>query len=77
MAKRRRLTPADPDSFTPPMVLETKAYLRPGITPPPIAQVAGDASMTAALAEVSEVLATARAEGRLVQRLSLTAIDTG
>jgi ParB family transcriptional regulator, chromosome partitioning protein len=77
MAKRKRLTPADPDSFTPPMVLETKAYLRPGITPPPIAQVAGDASTTAALAEVSEVLATARAEGRLVQRLALTSIDAG
>jgi ParB family transcriptional regulator, chromosome partitioning protein len=77
MAKRRRLTPADLNAFTPPVALETKAYLRPGITPPPIAQVAGDASTTAALAEVSQVLATARAEGRLVQRLALTAIDTG
>jgi len=77
MAKRKRLTPADPDFAGLPLALETKAYLRPGITPPPIAQVAGDASTTAALAEVSEVLTTARAEGRLVQRLPLTSIDAG
>ena len=75
MAKRKRLTPAQPDHLSTPLALEAKTYLRPGITPPPIAQVAGDASTTAALAEVSAVLASARAEGRLLQLLPLTAID--
>ena len=77
MAKRKRLTPAQPEYISQPAELETKAYLRPGITPPPIAQVAGDASTTAALAEVSAALASARAEGRLLQRLPLGAIDAG
>lgn len=76
MAKRKRLTPAQPDHIPTPPALEAKSYLRPGISPPPIAQVAGDASTTAALAEVSAALASARAEGRLLQLLALTAIDT-
>ncbi|MDB5661587.1 MAG: hypothetical protein JWS10_4202 [Cypionkella sp.] len=77
MAKRKRLTPAQPDYTTTPLPLETKAYLRPGISPPPIAQVAGDASATAALAEVSAALASARSEGRLLHRLPLSTIDMG
>lgn len=77
MAKRKRLTPAQPDYISQPVALEAKAHLRPGISPPPIAQVAGDASATAALAEVSATLAAARAEGRLLQRLPLGAIDAG
>jgi ParB-like chromosome segregation protein Spo0J len=42
---------------------------------PPIASVAGDASASAALAEVSGALASARDEGRLVQRIPLGEID--
>lgn len=78
MAKRKRLTPADPDYLTPPPVLETKAWLRPGLPEgaAPIAQVAGEASAAAALAEVAATLTAARDEGRLVQRLPLAAIET-
>ena len=89
MAKRRRLTPAQSDYLGAPGALETKAWgappARPGleasaiaplpIAPPPIAQVAGEASAVAALAEVSGALAAARAEGRLVQRLALDAVE--
>ncbi|MFA9229794.1 MAG: ParB/RepB/Spo0J family partition protein [Microgenomates group bacterium] len=77
MAKRKRLTPAQSDYLGNSAALETKSALRPGLpsgAPPPIAQVAGDASTIAALHEVTEVLATARAEGRWVQRLPLDAI---
>lgn len=71
MAKRRRLTPA------------RQGYLNPGgETPPrgplsaaPIAQVAGEASASAALSELSEALRTARAEGRMIETLPLDDID--
>lgn len=83
MAKRRRLTPAQSDYLGLAGPLETKAWgtaSRPGLeasalAPPPIAQVAGEASAVAALAEVSGALAEARAEGRLVQRLPLDAVE--
>lgn len=88
MAKRKRLTPAQPG------FLETKSLggdpgpgLPPGFaaqpaTPapppppsaPPIAQVARDSAASAALAEVSAELESARAEGRLIQALPLGAI---
>jgi len=77
MAKRKRLTPAQPDYLTHPAALETKAWLRPGMGQPPIAQVAGAAAAASALQEVSDALASARAEGRLVQRLALGVIDVG
>ena len=67
MAKRKRLSPArmnDPAPTTP-------------LAGPPIAQVAGEASALAALREVSETLAEARAEGRLVQKLPLEAVEMG
>lgn len=57
-------------------------YLDGAGTPPaplaalPIAQVAGDAAAMAALAEVTEELASARAEGRMVLALPLDAIVT-
>lgn len=57
-------------------------YLEGAGTPPaplaalPIAQVAGDAAAMAALAEVTEELASARAEGRMVLALPLDAIVT-
>ena len=44
--------------------------------PPPVAKVAGDAAGAAALEEMSEFLARARAEGRLLQQVPLRQIDT-
>jgi ParB family chromosome partitioning protein len=43
----------------------------------PIADMAGDAAASAALAEVTEAMETARAEGRLVQALPLDAVEAG
>lgn len=84
MAKRKRLTPAQPG------FLETKSAAAvpsgvdggqapsPAARPapvsapvPPIAQVARDSAASAALAEVSAELASARAEGRLIQAIPL------
>lgn len=82
MAKRRRLIPsplmdADFDTNTAGIGgLETKAYLRPGLgAPAPIAQVAAEASTQAALTELSDAMARARREGRLVLRLPLDQIE--
>lgn len=81
MAKRRRLTfdpvPAE-KTLDPEGGLEVKAFLRPGGgfgAPPPIAQVAAEASAQAALGEVSAALNAARAEGRLVLRLPLAEVE--
>ncbi len=77
MAKRRRLT-LDPLPGLPEApVLETKAFLRPDLAAgsPPIAQVAAEASATAALRELSDTVAAVRAEGRLIARLPLDAIE--
>ncbi|HDR27707.1 ParB/RepB/Spo0J family partition protein [Rhodovulum sp.] len=76
MAKRKRLSPADPELFG--AGLETKAmgvaatYRRP---PAPIAEVSGDAAARAALEEVAHELHSARAEGRFVMRLPLAAVE--
>lgn len=59
---------------------ETKGYVNGWVgyrRPAPIAQVAGDAAARSAFEAVAEELAQARAEGRLVQRLPLRAIDEG
>ena len=71
MAKRKRLTPADPER------LEGAGGLSPASAfgTAPIASVAGEASAEAALAEVSEVLSRAREEGRLVEEIGLKTID--
>lgn len=76
MAKRKRLTLPDPGAPAP-AGLETRSWLRPGLdgSTPPIAQVAADAAASAALTELAETLAAARAEGRMVQRLALDAVD--
>lgn len=83
MAKRRRLIPSPriaDDSGSDMAVfggVETKAFLRPGLgAPAPIARVVADASAQAALTELSDAMARARSEGRLVQRLALDQIDT-
>ncbi|NYS26466.1 ParB N-terminal domain-containing protein [Rhodobacteraceae bacterium 2376] len=49
----------------------------PLLSAPPIAQVAGEASATHALEELSQEWHRARIEGRLVQSLPLDAIDEG
>jgi ParB family chromosome partitioning protein len=80
MAKRKRLILSDLDAPRSPdpyegRAPEVKAHLPPGFAPP-IAQVAGDAAATAALADLAATVAAARADGRLLQRLALDAIDT-
>ncbi len=75
MAKRRRLTPAQPGYLDAMAAPETKSAFAPGSTPAPIAQVAGDVSATAALAELSEAMQMAREDGRIIERLPLSAID--
>ena len=73
MARRKRLTPANPDYLAP-------ADDTPGLSPlgptraAPIAQVAGDSSAQAALAELSRTMEEARAQGRMVLSLPHEAI---
>lgn len=79
MAKRKRLTPAQSDYLEAPapLGLETKSMpLRPP-SPAPIAQVAGHASTTAALEELTSQMTAARREGRFIETLPLDVIDEG
>lgn len=72
MAKRRRLPPPNPTYLdTPP--LETKPMFSTS-SAAPIADVARDASSTAALSELSDSLARAREEGRMIVDLPLNQI---
>ncbi len=77
MAKRRRLTPAAPETAAA-AAPETKARFPLGIahtvSRPPVAQVAGQAAERAALDEITRGLEAARAEGRLALALPLEAI---
>ena len=76
MAKRKRLTPANPPAV--PAGLETKAMFPPGagrIKAAPIADVAQDSAASAALQEVSDTLRQARETGRMVLDLPLAVID--
>lgn len=83
MAKRKRLTPARPDFLATPSPepsaagLETKAFTVRPPGPPPIASVAGETSAAAALTELTESMARARAEGRLVLTLDTEEVDAG
>ena len=73
MAKRRRLGPVDPG-------LVERNLDTPAPSPlqrAPIADVASEASSQAALEEVSNALAQARDEGRMILRLPLSEIDQG
>ena len=78
MAKRKRLTPAQPGHFSA-RAPETKSMpgpvSGPGFNAPPIAQVAGDTATHAALDEVTGILQDARAQGRLIEALPLAAIN--
>ena len=76
MAKRKRLTPAQPSYLDHiPADLETKSM---PVVPPsraPIAQVAGDAAAASALEELAGEMRRARDQGRLIQDLPLGDID--
>lgn len=72
MAKRKRLTPANPDFLgTAP---ETKAMAPMGGMRAPIADVAAQASATAALEELSREMQAARAAGRMIMPLPVSDI---
>lgn len=77
MAKRKRLTPANPDfqgtHFEGPAP-ETKSMAPLGGMRAPIADVASEASATAALQELSREMQTARREGRMITALPLSDI---
>lgn len=88
MAKRKRLTPPDVSDTAraaPIPPLETKAMFPSypmGVAPSarsyraaPIADVASEAATVAALEQVSDTLARARREGRMVLELALDQVD--
>lgn len=81
MAKRKRLTPANPDqfhtSFTDGVRAPETKSLPPAFSAAPIAQVAGEASATAALADLADAVADARSNGQMIDLLPLAHIDTG
>jgi ParB family transcriptional regulator, chromosome partitioning protein len=87
MAKRKRLTPAQPGYLTSdPLALHGGIEAQAPDPAPqpgglalaraasPIARVAGDAATVAALEEVSAALQSARSEGRLIQKLPLASV---
>lgn len=69
MAKRKRLTPANPAFLAP--APETKSALA---LHAPLADVAREASATAAVEEMAQTLARARAEGRMVIAVPLAQV---
>ncbi|GHG97866.1 ParB/RepB/Spo0J family partition protein [Pseudodonghicola xiamenensis] len=80
MAKRRRLTPAQPGYLEGEPANARPTALSPSLsTPasiaPPIAQVSGDAAARAALEELAAEMETARAQGLMLERLPLWAIE--
>jgi len=76
MAKRKRLTPAQPGYLDGPAP-ETKSMPGPLAPPsaPPIAQVARDAAGAAALEALSDEMTRARGAGLILETLALDAID--
>ncbi len=70
MAKRRRLTPANPTYLEPPLGAKSPPMLRA-----PIAEVASDASARAAMQDMADEMAEARQSGRMISRLELSQID--
>lgn len=80
MAKRRRLSPANPAYLDgkPPLTRFSEDVEQPTSPAPkraPIADVASDASAQSALQELSGVLANARSKGLMIEELPLEAID--
>ncbi len=74
MAKRKRLTPARSDFLTDPAPASDTPGMFP-TAPPPIAQVAGDTALRAAVDDLTTEIRDARAGGRLVQSLPLDSIE--
>lgn len=74
MAKRRRLTPFDPEADPPPATLRSRGPEAPFRARAPVAEVAGEASARAALDTLAGEMAAARAEGRIVERIPLERI---
>jgi ParB/RepB/Spo0J family partition protein len=74
MAKRKRLTPATPAYLDTPAPETKSMFTAPRSAP--IADVARDASASAALNELSDSLARARDEGRMVVQIPLDQIET-
>ena len=72
MAKRKRLTPANPDFLG--EAPETKSMAPLGGMRAPIADVASEASATAALQELSREMQAARQAGRMITALPLSDI---
>lgn len=77
MAKRKRLTPANPMFLGQPAEPVAAAPAPAQITRAPIADVAADSSASAALAEVAGELSRARETGRMIASLPLERIDMG
>lgn len=74
MAKRKRLSAANPAFMDTQSEPSTKGpFAAPAL--PPIAGVAGDASATAALEELSRTIAEERAAGHMVLQLDLDQLD--
>ncbi|SNR72322.1 ParB/RepB/Spo0J family partition protein [Puniceibacterium sediminis] len=73
MAKRKRLTPANPTYLDDTPTEPTGIFARAA----PIADVARAASSTAAFEEMADTLTRARTEGRMVLELPLDAVDVG
>ena len=73
MAKRKRLTPAQPDYLAGDSASDTARPVALGAAP--IAQVAGEASARAALDDLADAMEAARAEGRMLELLPLAEID--
>lgn len=83
MAKRKRLTPAEPhitDPASPSPRGDSKtiwAAAPASRSRPPISQVAGDASAAAALEDLAQQMHQARTSGRLIQAVPQDQIDVG
>ena len=75
MAKRKRLTPAQPSAFSASPESAGALSGRGALGPAPIAQVAGEAAVSAALADLADAMASARSSGRLIDEIPLAAID--
>ena len=70
MTRRRRLNAPDPARIA------TATPPPPPLSLPPVARSAADAAAAAALADLGSLVSDARAEGRLLERVALEAIDT-
>lgn len=75
MAKRKRLTPANPAYLGAAPETKSMSPLGPTTLRAPIADVASEASATAALAQMSDELANARSSGRMIAMLDLAQVE--